>query len=325
MAAAPDAIERFGRLATRLPFVRGRRPEPLPLTLDRKRIYVLPTRIGLLVAALLCAMLVGALNYNNNPGLMLAFLLAAVVHNGLVMAHLTLSGLQLSSLQAAPVHAGEPLAVSLRLLGGRRARSGLELLDPAGATLRFDLPAGADTELQALLPTQRRGWLPLGRWRLSTTRPLGLVRAWSWWQPDTRVLVYPRPERDGPPLPGALDDGRPQSRPQRSGEDVHHLREYRRGDAPRQIAWKASARLDRPMVREYESGSGRDVELDWLALSGLPDERRIARLTRWVLDAEREGRRYRLSVPGTMLGPARGAEHRHACLRALALLPGGTQ
>jgi uncharacterized protein (DUF58 family) len=40
-----------------------------------------------------------------------------------------------------------------------------------------------------------------------------------------------------------------------------------------------------------------------------------------VLEAEREGRRYRLQIPGTTLGPARGTEHRHACLRALALLP----
>jgi hypothetical protein len=38
---------------------------------------VLPTRFGLFVATLLAAMLLGALNYNNNPALLLALLLAA--------------------------------------------------------------------------------------------------------------------------------------------------------------------------------------------------------------------------------------------------------
>jgi len=51
---------------------RPRRPEALPQRLDRHRIYVLPTRFGLFVAVLLAAMLLGALNYNNNPALLLA-------------------------------------------------------------------------------------------------------------------------------------------------------------------------------------------------------------------------------------------------------------
>ena len=36
-----------------------------------------------------------------------------------------------------------------------------------------------------------------------------------------------------------------------------------------------------------------------------------------------EGRRYRLRLPAHAdLGPGQGPAHRHACLRALALLPG---
>ncbi|MEO6154189.1 MAG: DUF58 domain-containing protein, partial [Thermomonas sp.] len=50
---------------------------------------------------------------------------------------------------------------------------------------------------------------------------------------------------------------------------------------------------------------------------------RIRRLARWIDDAEREGRRYALALPGQALIPmGMGASHRHRCLRALALLPG---
>ena len=321
-------VARTDDLIARLPFVRGRRPEALPVTLDRKRIYVLPTPHGLLVGALLLAMLLGALNYNNNPALMLAFLLLAVAHNSVVMAHLRLSGLRVTALHAEPVHAGETLALRLRIDTGARSREGVVIDTPGGATAALEgdaTAAHADAELELFVPALRRGLMDLGRLRISTTRPLGLARAWSWWRPATRVLVYPALEAGAPPLPGASDSGTPRPRVQRTGEDTHHLRDYRRGDAPRQIAWKASARTDRLLVREYECGSALDVELDWQALRHLPQEQRIARLARWVVDADRAGRRWRLRLPDEVLGPARGPEHRHACLRALALLPGGAR
>ena len=79
------------------------------------------------------------------------------------------------------------------------------------------------------------------------------------------------------------------------------------------------------LVREYEQPLGADVVLDWRQLSALPYETRIRRLARWVDEAERDGRRYRLDLPGQpSLGPASGAQHRHVCLRALALLPAVT-
>ena len=65
-----------------------------------------------------------------------------------------------------------------------------------------------------------------------------------------------------------------------------------------------------------------DVLLDWRELHGLAHEARISRLAGWVELAEREGRRYRLRLSRQAdFGPGRGPEHRHACLRALALLP----
>jgi uncharacterized protein (DUF58 family) len=76
------------------------------------------------------------------------------------------------------------------------------------------------------------------------------------------------------------------------------------------------------LVREYEQPLGADVLLDWHQLSGIGYEARIRRLARWVDEAERQNRRYRLELPGQpSLGPASGTQHRHACLRALALLP----
>ncbi len=302
-------------------FVRPRSTETLPVRIGRRRIYVLPTGFGLFLSAMLLTMLVGGLNYNNNPALLLVFLFAGVAHNSLVQSHLILSGISLQSLHAEPVFAGQALRLKLRFSAdGARDRPGLQLLAD-GVHAFFDLPPDEQVEVQVDWVTRQRGWLELGRLRLSTVRPYGLARAWSWMRPDTRLLVYPRPESVAPPLPESMGDGdSPRSRSH--GEQPHHLREYRAGDMPRQIAWKASARADRLLVREYESAVARDLTLDWQSLGNeLPYEARIARLARWVIEAERSGSRYALWLPAQRIDAGRGAEHRHACLRNLALMP----
>jgi uncharacterized protein (DUF58 family) len=180
----------------------------------------------------------------------------------------------------------------------------------------FLLPAGTRHIVELALPTTRRGWLDPGRIRLSTTQPLGLARAWSWIWPDTMLLVYPRAGARRP----ATAAGRrrhPKARLHPLGSDVHHLRDYRSGDSPHAIAWKASARKDTLIVRETELPQGEVAALDWRAVSALPHEQRIARLAHWVELAEREGRRSLLRLPGQPpLGPGHGPAHRHPAARA---------
>ncbi|MEL5920779.1 DUF58 domain-containing protein, partial [Stenotrophomonas maltophilia] len=66
-----------------------------------------------------------------------------------------------------------------------------------------------------------------------------------------------------------------------SGEELHQLRHYRAGDAPRSISWTHSARRDSLLVRESEQPVGIEVILDWRTLSPMGHEARIARLARW--------------------------------------------
>ncbi len=311
------------RLRQRLAsLTRPRQPETLPAQLDRRRVYVLPTRFGLFFALTLLVMGLGALNYNNNPALLLVLLLAGAANTSLLIAHLQLSGLQVVAIDALPVAAGTPLELHLhaRAAPGRNRR-GL-LVDCLGSRGTLSLADGHGLAT-LVLPTSRRGWLDPGRMRLSTTRPLGLARAWGYIWPETPLLVYPAPEIQGPPLPeGAGDHAVARLHP--AGDDIHQLRDYRRGDPRRAIAWKASARHDSLLVREYEQPQGADIRLDWKALDPIGYEARIQRLAGWVDEAERGNRRYQLLLPGQPpIGPSQGAAHRHACLLALAQLPDG--
>lgn len=319
------ALQRLHRLT--LVWTRPRAPEPLPARFDRRRVYVLPTRFGMFYLVLLLAMLLGALNYNNNPALLLGLLLGGAGLASLVAAQLQLTGLAVVAIEAEPVPAGHELLLRVHAQSGdRRRRRGLAVaLEPHPARQSVLNLEQGHGEAAIPVATVERGWLDLPRLKVSTTRPLGLARAWSYAWTQAPLLVYPHPEADGPPLPSGSGD-RVQGRLHPSGDDVHHLRSYRRGDSRRAIAWKPSARRDILLVREYEQPVGADIVLDWHGLGHIPYELKISRLARWVDEAERDGRRYRLVLPGLpaqTIGPDHGPSHRHACLRALALMPHG--
>jgi uncharacterized protein (DUF58 family) len=319
LRAAQQWQRLLGLAERRLPaLTRLRAKEPLPIGLHRRRIYVLPTRFGLIFSVMLFTMLLGALNYNNNAALLLTCLIGGTAFLSMFSGFRTLDGLALKAIHAAPCFAGEPLSLQLQFEGGTRQRRALRL-DHPGGTRVFRLEPGADGRLGIDLPTERRGRYRLPRLRLWTEFPLGMFWVWSWLHPDFSAIVYPRREVRGPELPdfARVGGNAPQ---RRDGDEFASLRGYRPSDPPRLIAWKASARHDNLLVREHEQAPAREVVLDFDALDALPREARIARLAHWVCLAEVQRRPYRLLLPGLQLGPALGATHRHACLTELALL-----
>jgi uncharacterized protein (DUF58 family) len=303
----------------RLPaLTRLRKPESLPIRLDRRRIYVLPTGFGITFSLLLFVMLLGALNYANNPALLLTCLFAAACGASLFFGFRAVNGLALGRLSASECHAGEPLALRLRFETSR-ARPSLSLRRDQ-TELAFSLAAGDDEDVVFAIPSTTRGWLRPGRLRLSTECPLGLFRIWSGLNPDAAFLVYPAIERPAPPLPSGAGNRAERTRPG-PGDEASGLRDYRVSDPPRLIAWKASARHDALLVRDAERRIEDALVLDYAAITGLDGEARLRRLTAWVLAAESAQREYALHLPDQSIGPGLGGTHRHACLRALALAP----
>jgi len=298
------------------------RQAPRALRLTRGRVFILPTGHGALLAAVLLVMLVGAANYANALAFLLTFLLAGVALVSMVHAYRNLAGLRIEALDAEPVlagaHARFPVLIDNR--GGPPRRALLLHALPAedGIVQPFCVPA--DTLLRRLIeiPTRRRGRLLLPQVTVATRFPLGLFRAWSPLRPAASCLVYPRPAGLQPLPAASAEDGRDGRIAGAGRDDFAGLREYRRGDSPRHIHWRAAARGDRLPVKLF-SGAGPGVlTLDWAAVRADGTEARLAQLCRWVLEAESGGARYALRLPGTRIEPAAGAAHRSACLEALA-------
>jgi uncharacterized protein (DUF58 family) len=298
-------------------------PDALPLTLERRRLYILPTRAGVAFGTLWFLMLLAGLNYGNGLALFVAFLLAGFALVAMHECHRNLLGTRVLSVSAPPVFAGAAGRLQLTLENpAAPARPGIEAGLDSGAAAAGGIAARERTRLEIALPAPRRGRVRLERLRLATAHPFGLFRAWTWVHLPIEMLVYPRPVGS---LPRPTESGR------RAGAGAHGavgldewvgLRPFRDGDSPRQVDWKAYAREAPLLVKEY-SPSGSDLCLFDLARLRHGDlEARLSQLARWVVDAEAGGERYGLKLPGTTLAPGRGPEHRHLCLAALALYEG---
>lgn len=290
------------------------------ITIVRRRVYILPTGLGVAYGAMLFAMLLGGLNYGNNLALALTFLLAAGAWVAMHECHRNLVGLEIGPAGTRAPFAGDPAEFAFALTT-TRVRHDLLLRIPDYASPATSLAANSTDTARVWLPTRRRGRVRLARVRVESTFPLGLFTAWTWLHPDVDCVVYPRPAprgRDAPPPEaeaGAAQDGRASGE-----EDFAGLRDFRPGDPPRRIAWKAYARGAGLVVKEYVGSARAPVVFAWESVPGRDVEARLARLARWVVDAEERGDRYGIRLPGAggLVPAGAGLPHRNQCLARLA-------
>jgi uncharacterized protein (DUF58 family) len=305
----------FWLLATR-----RAQPETGAIFLAQRRVYILPSRYGVIFGLALLLMLIGSINYGLSLGYVLTFLLAGMGLVSMLHTYRNLAHLYVSAGRVAPVFAGDAALFQIHIDNRHNfARIAIRLAVP-DATTECDVGRRAIAVATLAVPARRRGRLRLPRVTIETRYPVGLFRAWSYVQPDIETLAYPRP--DDAPLPPAQlipDTGAALS----AGigtDDFAGLRPYQPTDSPRHIAWKSVAHGNEVLTKVF---AGRGAEELWLdfgtLLDGLDLEQRLSRLAGWVLHAEREGYAYGLILPGKKIQPAHGPAHRDECLKALAL------
>ncbi|MEO5573958.1 MAG: DUF58 domain-containing protein [Gammaproteobacteria bacterium] len=310
------------RLAGRKPPQRrrtGSAGRAKPVVLLRPRIFILPTRQGMLFSVVLLTMLLGSLNYNNSMGFALTFLLAGIGFIAIAHTYFNLARTQISIGKLAPVFAGTDALFPVILKNpSAHARRALILQIRQQQPVFAHVTANNTVCVPLSQPTGRRGFLPMERLTVSTRFPLGLFCAWSHLSFDARCLVYPTP-RGNSELPISTPGNSGQPSPGQGNDDFAGHRNYRAGDSLARVNWKAAARGQGLLIKEFTGVDGGNLWLDWQQFVGSDDETRLSQLCQRVLDADTAGHPFGLRLPGRQISPGAGDAHKHACLAALAL------
>ena len=295
----------------------GNRTPARQVTLNQRRIYILPGIAGmvwLLVAFLLFLM---AVNYANSLAFAMSFFMVSLFMLAILHTWRNLAGLTVHSLGGEPAHVGQPVRVKLEIDGHNRERIAIKVGWPDHESLNVDILTSTQIDLR--ITGQQRGWLSPGLLRIESLYPLGLCKTWSWLSLEAGVLVYPAID-DRLPLPSSQNANGTQAGATMPGkEEFAGVRRYQAGDSSGHVDWKGFARRHELNTKVFHQPVGLDCLLSLSDAPGYELEDKLSVLTGWCLRCERQKQPYGLKLPGVMIRPGMGQRHLNECLQALAL------
>ena len=291
--------------------------------INRRQLYILPTRIGWYYALILLALFAIAIKYNNQAAFMMLFLLVAV---GIIAMHYTNNNiihLELNGGAAKNIFVGDYAEFPIQIKNQSNKTRQAVWLVCAGFKQVFDLSEGTNKDLRIKLPTLKRGLFLCPEMVLSSQFPLGIFFCWSKRHDiKEQCIVYPQPI-DLIPFP---DSGDSQSQEQsksyirNNSADYSGMKAYQPGDRPRDIHWPSLAKTHKLVTIQHDDQPSSSVNLSWFSLpSNMNTEDRLSQLCYWLIDAEKNGQRYQLEMPNHTIGFNNGKIHLNECLSVLAL------
>lgn len=289
-----------------------------------QKIYILPTKTGYYFGLMLFIMFIGAVNYNNNMTFFLSFFLGAIAANTMWYTHRNIAKLVIHPPNVENIFAGSMAKFEYLIENKDNKKRYVVTLSVEYENKKYfsyvDLEENSSQYALLAIPVSKRGQLALEHIQIHSSFPLGLFKAWSYIRFSQFCWVYPKPVEDYPIQFSSIstEDGKNTVKNIGQGtEDFSHLRNYQAGDSPKHIAWKALARTNSLLTKQYSELGSQDIWLDWFSLKESP-EKRLSILCRWVIDAQTQQLQYGLRLPAIEIAPDNNLEHYQRCLIALA-------
>jgi len=303
------------------------------------------TRSGRILTLVACG--IGAMavvSGLNLVHLVLGFTLGAMAASWFVSKG-PLSKSAVTRLLPVDVFAGEPFQVDVTLRNNKRWASSFSVLFedapnsnpsiwPAKVYFSKLAPGSGQTlSYTGLIP--HRGLYTLNTCKLTTAFPFGFFERAISIPSEATLLVLPRLgqlEQTIMPSGGAkFSAGAVKTFVKGGEEEFYGLREYRPGDNPRHIHWKSSAKLAKPLVKEFDRSEREEVSilLDTFIPELAEDNRRenlelaisfVATLARALEESHIAYSFYAMGKGLVGIPGGRGQAHFYRLLRTLAVL-----
>lgn len=205
-----------------------------------------------------------------NTGINLYYILFGGVGSFLLaswaLSRRLLHGLELTREAPPSVERSEPFAVAVRIANAKRFTPALAVRIESdaqpGASQGFVLciPPRREAVLTVMDRMDRRGVYRLPDVWACTRFPFGILERRRRLVDGAEVVVYPRVRALRPAaLELAQRGGAVVRKTKGEGDEFFSLRDYVPGDDLRKVAWRASARMNRLLVKELQHGASRMV------------------------------------------------------------------
>ncbi len=279
-----------------------------------------PTRFGWLFIIALACMLMGSINYNNNLGFLFTFLLGSMALVSILHTYGNINGIAAEDIRSQPVFESQDAVFEVTLRDLPAAHFGLRFrLNESQETL-VRSTAETGNHVSVIVISPKRGRVSVDKLELATEYPFGLFRISRGIPVTGTCLVYPKPiplnQLSTQDLMAAHE---PQGIVGSTADDFKGLRTFQNGDALKHIFWKAFSKGQGLLVKEFIQNTSPELYLNWKKINSENKEKKLSILCAMVLKAHKLRLTYGMSIPGQIIAPHRGNQHKHTCLHALAL------
>ncbi|WII73047.1 DUF58 domain-containing protein [Bdellovibrio sp. 22V] len=285
----------------------------------RTRTYIMPTRFGTSFGLMCLVLFFLAVGYSNNLVYIFFFFLVSVAFTGILITNRNVDSVELQALHGDELFVGEKNFLRAELKNTANGSSwdlSASLPKPQAVSNSIALSSQETAQVEIPFAPTQRGEVTLPRVVIQSTFPFGLLRAWKVYKKTPPFLVYPARVGD-------------LKFPQKSVQGDEHLksglfrdhRPYQSSDPVARVDWKASARRQELLVKNYEENEKPSLYFSWDMTAGISDfEMRVSQLCLWIDEAEKQGHKYALLVGANKTAFSRGPLHRKSCLEILARL-----
>lgn len=286
---------------------------------------------------IIVAMGIGSAAYNTSSNILfmtLSLLLSSLVLSG-ILSLFNFKRLKWELKAPEHLQVGEVGMAEVALHNEKRVFPSMSIMFRVGTSaqvageslyLKQAISAGESAHLEWTFVPEARGVFQVFLHGVESKFPFGFLLKSIGDTMDASIRVWPaRAEYSFQPISNGRRflSGAPKLRAG-AGNDLLNLRQYERGDAPRLIHWKATARLNKLMVRQLseEGESGFHVWLNPAAAEWIPEqfERLCSVVCALTEDLFHAGRLQSVRLADEASIPARGLREVHSFFDELALL-----
>jgi uncharacterized protein (DUF58 family) len=288
--------------------------------------YIIPTRFGFYFGGSCLLLIYSSFASGNNLMYLYTFFLCSLGFTSLWLTHVNVTDVRVDSVTIEDVFADVPAYATVTLFNNsKKSRYFIKVYCQVTEPVVVEvIKPKSFTRVRVPLGYFSRGEHRLPRLTLNSTFPFLLLVSWKVYMFEKTFLVFPKREGvSNPPFIQALNEnkeGRTIDQVRSADSEFAGHRKFENSDSSRHIDWKAFARTERLLVKDYQGYRPHQVNIQWKKtrdIKGL--EKRLSQMALWIEIAESKGFHYSFEMGSQNFNSDRGRVHYLKCLKTLAL------
>lgn len=303
-------------------WLRKRIPTAASQTLNYNKVFILPTKFGLLWLIVAITLFLFGTNYQNNLIILLSFIMLSTFITNLIFNYQNMLGLTVTSSSPPQVFAGETLGIPI-LLSSLSPKWQLDMYFANNNMVGYNRVTQSTVHINVPITETKRGVLKPGRLKIISRYPLGLSKTWTDIDLDIEHIVFAKPVK-----PDKNDQYHVQSdqtnKEQVSGlytkgtDEFSNLQEYRPGESLKQLAWKQFAQGKGKLTKRFHQPQS---DVIWISLPTTATdeiEKHLQAMSYLVESHSKSQQIFGLQLAQNKIKPCTGNAHRIQCQQIIA-------